>query len=328
MGKILATIGEKIKRGMGTVIGACINPLIKFKEWLKRVKNGILNKLLVKISSLSLEGSTRQLEERMKELGDSLPSEKGKDAKAIFDFISKTSKEDLEKIAILAETAKLIEEKDAQAVFKFVSETPKEELAKILAIDDDSKKSTIKNALEQIRRLRLVGLEVPAEDEIEKLKQIRMIMGIAKLLTKEEELERIKDVSKEPLESVSEKIHNMEIQEDLEERIKKIEEELKIKTQYGQELKIYSLYLEGIDLLKKGAFKGAYRYFDKITEKDSNLKGAWLNKGVALGNLGKFDEEIVCYKIALRIDKNSDEMKHLEKQLVQSTRDFKNLERR
>lgn len=167
---------------------------------------------------------------------------------------------------------------------------------------DESKK--IKNALEQIRRLRLVGLEVPAEDEIEKLKQIRMIMGIAKLLTKEEELERIKDVSKEPLESVSEKIHNMEIQEDLEERIKKIEEELKIKTQYGQELKIYSLYLEGIDLLKKGAFKGAYRYFDKITEKDSNLKGAWLNKGVALGNLGKFDEEIVCYKIALRIDKN------------------------
>lgn len=129
-------------------------------------------------------------------------------------------------------------------------------------------------------------------------------MGIAKLLTKEEELERIEDVSKEHLESVSEKIPNMEILEDFEERIKKIEEELKIKTQYGRELKIYSLYLEGIDLLKKGAFKGAYRYFDKITKQDSNLKGAWLNKGVALGNLGKFDEEIVCYKIALRIDKN------------------------
>ena len=302
MGKTLATIGEKIKRGMETAIGACIKPLIKLGEWLKRVKNGILNKLLVKISSL--ERYTQQLEERMKELGDSLPSEKGKDAKAIFDFISKTSKEDLEKIAILAETAKLIEEKDAQAVFKFVSETPKEELAKILAIDDDSKKSTIKNALEQIRGLRLVGLEVPAEDEIEKLKQIRMIMGMAKLLTKEEELERIKNVSKKSSESVSKNIRNMEIQEDLAEHIKKIEEELKIKRLYGRELKIDSLYVKGIDLLKKGAFKSAYRYFDKITEQDSNLKGAWLNKGVALGNLGKFDEEIVCYKIALRIDKN------------------------
>ena len=88
------------------------------------------------------------------------------------------------------------------------------------------------------------------------------------------------------------------------EKIKKIEEELKIKRLYGRELKIDSLYVKGIDLLKKGAFKSAYRYFDKITEQDLNLKGAWLNKGVALGNLGKFDEEIVCYKIALRIDKN------------------------
>ena len=119
MGKIFATIGEKIKRGMETAIGACIKPLIKLGEWLKRVKNGILNKLLVKISSLSQEGYNQQLlkiEEKMKELGDSLPSEKGKDAKAIFDFISKTSKEDLEKIAILAETAKLIEEKEDKEV--------------------------------------------------------------------------------------------------------------------------------------------------------------------------------------------------------------------
>lgn len=132
MKKILAAIGEKIKRIIETAIGACLNQLIKLKEWLKRVRNGILNKLLVKISSLSLEEYSPQLiEERMKELGDSLPSEKGKDAKAIFEFISKSPREDLEKIAILAETVRPMQEKDAREIFDFISKSPKEDLEKI-----------------------------------------------------------------------------------------------------------------------------------------------------------------------------------------------------
>ncbi|MCK4859554.1 MAG: tetratricopeptide repeat protein [Candidatus Omnitrophica bacterium] len=413
MGEILVTIGEKIKRGIETAIGACINPLIKLKEWLKRVKNAILNKLLVKISSLSLEGYTQQLEERMKELGDSLPSEKGKDAKAIFDFISKTPKEDLEKIAILAETVRSIQEKDARAVFEFVSKTPKEELAKILTIaeattefkerdaksisefikkfstdaldktailagteraieekdarnifeflnkfstgvpnDDfgqiasilrkaistqegviplderkiekiekkikemkgigdisDDEFEEIENVLEQVRRLRSLPYNlIPTKDDAEKIERIRTILAVTDELSNEELKEPLKtEVPSNTSEIIDGAIDSKDPVKistisKLEDRIETIED--------VQLISIPKLYRMGTNFINKRAFEEAYECFDMITKISPNLKGAWLNKGVALFGLGKINEELECYEEALWIDENYDKALH------------------
>jgi tetratricopeptide (TPR) repeat protein len=69
--------------------------------------------------------------------------------------------------------------------------------------------------------------------------------------------------------------------------------------------KIPLLYHEGVALLKEGGkWTEACKRFDEIVKINPNLKGAWLNKGVALGELNKIDDEIDCYKKALAIDRN------------------------
>ena len=521
MKKILAATGEKIKRIIETAIGACLNQLIKLKEWLKRVRNGILNKLLVKISSLSLEEYSPQLiEERMKELRDSLPSEEGKEAKTLFDFISRSPKEDLEKIAILAETARPMQEKDAREIFEFISKSPKEYLEKIAdlarnirSIQEKDAKSVFeffsnssKEDLAKILTLAEVTKEFEArdaksistfikkfsKDELEKTailaeteraiqeKDAREILDffsksskedLAKILTLAEatkefkvrdaesisefikkfstdELEKtailaetagavqekdaraISDfISKSPKEDVEKittlaettraiqeknwgaifddesrlKLIEQLIQkvEELEKegikpadiskkeliRLKELKETLKeYKFDHGDEsrlkvikrlilemeelmeagvhpaeitedalkktgltariaeilsrsemtdlpegynnkdeiplidllngiideiekLKLTTSHSRGVGLLKRGAFKEAYECFKTMTDIRQGLKGAWLNRGVALGCLGETDKEIMCYNEALQIDKNYEKAK-------------------
>jgi tetratricopeptide (TPR) repeat protein len=70
------------------------------------------------------------------------------------------------------------------------------------------------------------------------------------------------------------------------------------------ELKIQLLYNEGIKLLKRGDFKSACECFDEIIGMDPSLKGAWLNRGFALGKLDKIDEEIKSYEKAKGLDSN------------------------
>jgi tetratricopeptide (TPR) repeat protein len=65
-----------------------------------------------------------------------------------------------------------------------------------------------------------------------------------------------------------------------------------------------SLYRKGIALLKNKEYQKAKECFDEITTIDPTLKGAWLNKGFAAGELGDISKEIGYYKMALKIDKN------------------------
>jgi len=48
----------------------------------------------------------------------------------------------------------------------------------------------------------------------------------------------------------------------------------------------------------------AEKIFDRVIQLDPNLAEAWSNKGLALGNLGKYDEEIKCYDAAIKINPN------------------------
>ncbi|MEW6680716.1 MAG: tetratricopeptide repeat protein, partial [bacterium] len=50
----------------------------------------------------------------------------------------------------------------------------------------------------------------------------------------------------------------------------------------------------------------AERIFDRVIRLNPNLAEAWSNKGIALGNLGKYDEEIKCYDEAIKINPNYD----------------------
>jgi tetratricopeptide (TPR) repeat protein len=93
------------------------------------------------------------------------------------------------------------------------------------------------------------------------------------------------------------------------------------------EITIQLLYNEGIKLLKRGDFKSACECFDEIIGMDSSLKGAWLNRGFALGKLDKIDEEIKSYEKAKELDSkykkalhNMDIAKRKQKKIMNSQR--------
>lgn len=70
------------------------------------------------------------------------------------------------------------------------------------------------------------------------------------------------------------------------------------------ELNTLFLFYLGCEQLGRGESKRALETFDYITLINTNLKGAWVNKGVALGYMKKFDKEIECYNKAIMLDKN------------------------
>lgn len=107
---------------------------------MKKILVAILNKLLVKISGL--EEYNQQLikiEKSITELRDLLASEKGKDAKTIFDLLSKSSKEDLDKIVIIIETTRSIRDKDVNTIFDFINTYSKEDIEKITNLAETTK---------------------------------------------------------------------------------------------------------------------------------------------------------------------------------------------
>lgn len=57
---------------------------------------------------------------------------------------------------------------------------------------------------------------------------------------------------------------------------------------------------------QREAYQVAEKIFNRVVQLTPNLVEAWCNKGVALGKLGKYDEEIECYDKAIRINPNDD----------------------
>jgi tetratricopeptide (TPR) repeat protein len=142
-----------------------------------------------------------------------------------------------------------------------------------------------------------IGVSESILDEIseDKLRKIKLMTGIATLLS-EDDTELIKTppqlAENYPLTEILERV--IGDASESKERVKKL-------------IKIPLLYAEGIALLKEGeewAHREACKRFDEILWINPNLKGAWLNKGFALGELGKIADEIICYKEALYVDKS------------------------
>ncbi len=70
------------------------------------------------------------------------------------------------------------------------------------------------------------------------------------------------------------------------------------------ELSLKEIILEGNEYLDSRHLSVALDYYDQAIKIDPNYADAWNNKGIALRNLGKYDEAIECYDRAIKIEPN------------------------
>jgi tetratricopeptide (TPR) repeat protein len=63
-------------------------------------------------------------------------------------------------------------------------------------------------------------------------------------------------------------------------------------------------YNKGVSLGNLGKWDESIECFDEAIKINRNYEDAWYNKGVSLGNLGKYNEEIKCYDEAIKINPN------------------------
>lgn len=262
--------------------------------------------------------SPKEKLDKVTSLAETTKDFKEKDVKAIAKFVNKISKENLEKFADIAEIVELIQEKDAKAIFEFISKAPKRKLEKIAILAGIARsipelkeikiapESGVKFRESQGTPGRLGGMGRPLEqegvsaevtEEIKKRIEVRrkevermgLSFGIARVIS---ELEILRGVTLPPAE------------------IAMIREEtrrgIQIHRGEGREIskKIEILFKKGVMLLKLGKYEEAYEVFNDIISKDKNLKGAWLNRGVVAGGLGKTKKEIYYYGKALKLDQH------------------------
>lgn len=63
-----------------------------------------------------------------------------------------------------------------------------------------------------------------------------------------------------------------------------------------------TLLLVGTVLIRLGDCNGAIEYFDKLLTRNNRHVEGWFNKGLALYKLKSFEEAIMCFEKALKID--------------------------
>jgi tetratricopeptide (TPR) repeat protein len=248
-----------------------------------------------------------------------------KEASTIFEFITKAPKRKLEKIAILAGIARSIPELEDIRIpseggvkfDKYIEYIRYREIQRRLKdIEELSKKRRTLHS-EKIKKLR---------DEIEKM---GLFAGIARIAAEVDQFgpgdkplkpnekalkagERALQPGERGLRS-GESTHEGErllVGEEGEtstllthDEIQRISVEREVRgeeREISEEIK--NLFSEGVRFLKDRMNRRAYDIFNEIISRNNNLKGVWLNKGVAAGRLGKKQEEIDCYKRALEID--------------------------
>lgn len=210
--------------------------------------------------------------------------------RGVFDFV--ITEEDLEKVSYLIETVKSI------------SKEKLEQIAKILMKEFEIE--NLQKNMEQIRKavLDLTGDTLEEKDRLEDT--ITKMNKNGKDIPQKEVLERIRLIMDLAMLFPSEPLKLPQMEEDipvdniLELVLRKVRE-----TQEGlKPANVDSLYRMGIALLRDKEYQKAKECFDEITTIDPKLKGAWLNKGFAAGELGDIRKEIGYYKMALKIDKN------------------------
>jgi tetratricopeptide (TPR) repeat protein len=307
--------------GIRAAFDACVNQLVKVKDWFKRVKNAVLSTLAIKLGSHVMEGYSQQLieiETRIRELNDALPPGKEiekveiltetakttnkKDLRELSAFISSISKEDKEMITILAEATKEFKVQDPRSLTRFIKKFSKEGLEKITSLIEkrvlDKVKIDLSGEIDQkIQQiipdiLEIISRGISSSDK-EKLKNeleyLKLTLGVGELLPDFDRLEF--DEEKQ-----AKRVKRGRVADAL--------EDLWVKDVTAQWKKIDEMrFVMGIILLKSGDYEKAYKIFDNITKINPKLKKVWMNKGIAAGGMRDHEEEIHCYDEALKIDK-------------------------
>jgi tetratricopeptide (TPR) repeat protein len=267
--------------------------LINFKKELRESIDTILNKLFDGLSGLLEDQYKARLIGLESRIND-LEGEKGKGCNAVFD--PKELEKTLERIEIIKSIPKekigkimkmgLIDLSDEKLnliskVLNYLEQAPEKDIKTIGKIRESKKLEEERRKIEaEISAMGLTG--IPPEE----LESVRLIMSIYGLIPKG---------NNEVPGSHESKL--------LDEFLDKLEKRM-------NRMNIHLFYNEGVMLLKKGNFRNASKYFNEITTMNQNLKGAWLNRGFALGKLGDIAEEIKSYKKALTIDEKYEKALH------------------
>jgi tetratricopeptide (TPR) repeat protein len=118
-----------------------------------------------------------------------------------------------------------------------------------------------------------------------------------------------RDIKEKQKAVVETKQHTSQVLEDINKISKKegkeIQEikagDLKI---FTKELLVKEIMLKGNEHYYKKECYDAISWYDKAIELDPNNAKAWNNKGMTIGNLGKYQEAIKCYDKAIELDPN------------------------
>lgn len=378
---------KKNEKKTETSIREDMEQLIESEKELEKSREFFRSELLKKISSL--EERTKRLDELEKSiegLKSLLVDDKEKDAKVIFEFISKSPKRKLEKIAILAGIARSIPEPQEikippESVITHADIIDIKEIGNRLnwiegrlegskrclfsvdadiRLEEDLNNGVIpKDLQDEFTKREFLSFDnapIPVTEETEnewiiadkfcirrengqlnvyfyieetkrEIEEMDLFSALAMVISELNALregfpflnprakEKLREMIKREISSLGSgtiasesdsHIQREEIYVD-EVHIPAIHKETKALFQEGVKLLEGG---EGVKLFKKGKNKKAYDKFNEIIKKNSNLKGAWLNKGVASGRLGKTGEEIYCYIEALGIDRGYDKAIH------------------
>jgi tetratricopeptide (TPR) repeat protein len=296
--------------------------LIDLKKELRESIDAILNKLFDGISGLleeeykdRLMGLERRIEELKKKGEEELVSH------------LKAYKGELDEVRNLAKTAKLSSEVNIEKIEKIrdmkLSDISDDKLNGILK-DLDYIKQAPEGDIGRIRSLRESEIE-ELKDKIEKIEEMKLndisndeLKGITTVLdylkqVPEKDIKTIDESKKlkEEMRKIKEEgLTGIPIPPEELERFRLLLDVLDSLEKRMNRMNIRLFYKEGVMLLKKGAFRNAYVYFNEITEMNTDLKGAWLNRGFALGKLGGIEEEIRSYEKALSIDEKYEKALH------------------
>jgi tetratricopeptide (TPR) repeat protein len=230
--------------------------VIKAEHEKSREFNERINKLtedISKIKNVITVFESMSEEDKIKELRAGIPTD-----------LSKLEKDEIEKLKIISEIAKLFPKLDEIGIgipsnkVDILKGKAAEEFAKDI---DRVETSEIKNKIKKID-IESLGEYNKRIDELEK---------------------RVHEVREKTRFSL---------------------EQEQILLKIAEESKIRVLHNQGIKLLKNGRIQDAYDFFDNIIKINDKIRGAWLNKGIILGESGKCEEEINCYDEAIKIDEN------------------------
>jgi tetratricopeptide (TPR) repeat protein len=245
-----------------------------------------------KIAKITIqESEIEELKGKVREIRlTDIPTDKSKGTTTVTNYTKQASERDIGTISGLEESEILeLKEKIGKIEEMKLSDIPIEKITKIESI---------------IEKMKQEDKNIPKEEDLEDLEKLFFSERLAALIPAEDS-EPLKPLLPDsmPLKTVIENI--VYDVSKLEKRLNNIRE--------SKMFIVESSYRRGISLLKKKAYGDAKKCFEEIITMNPNLKGAWLNRGVASGGLGDIKEEIACYTIALRKDKNYEKALHNKK---------------